>query len=229
MADIPIAPLRNDRLQYLLDLADHSRSGSANSSRDIRDVVRDVTEAFQHAHVDFALTGALAFSFYAPARFTADLDIVCREAQRGAINNVLHEAGLRIAQVQLPDRLIFKDPGSEIEINILFRAGDPGDLAATDPNPGDFIGLPTPVIKPEYLLWMYCLSNVRQHTSDALSLLKAGKLDLKKLRKYLRLAQDATAQRRLATLQRLAKREAALGDYSASVVRRLEAKALRKK
>ena len=69
---------------------------------------------------------------------------------------------------------------------------------------------------------MYCLSDRAQHGIDGIALLKTGKVNVSKLRQYLKHAQDTTAERRLSVLVLLSKREAADGGYSASVARRIQ-------
>jgi hypothetical protein len=220
-----ITPFKASDLQHLLDLADHRRNGGltrvGSVSRGILDILREATEAFKHAHLDFALAGALALSFYAPARETADIVFVCLDSQREDIKNALQEAGFLIIQ-ELPYQLKFMDPHTKIEIDILLGSVDPEESAASDPVKGNLLGAPTFVIKPEYLLWMYCLSDLDKHRGDALALLKTGKVNVPKLRQYLKHARDTTAERQLNVLVLLSKREAANEGYSASVARRIQ-------
>jgi hypothetical protein len=222
-----ITPFRASDLQHLLDLAEHRRNGGltrvGSVPRGVLEILREMTEIFEGAHLDFALADALALSFYAPARETADIAFVCLDSQREDIKNALQEAGFRVVQGNLPYQMTFKDPRSKIEIHILLGAVDPEESAASDPIKANFLGVPTLVIKPEYLLWMYCLSDRTQHRTDCIALLNTGKVNVSKLRQYLKHAQDTTAERRLNVLVLLSKREAANEGYSASVVRRVKA------
>jgi hypothetical protein len=130
-----ITPFRASDLQHLLDLAEHRRNGAltrvGSVPRGVLEILREMTEIFEGAHLDFALADALALSFYAPARETADIAFVCLDSQRKDIKNALQEAGFRVVQGNLPYQMTFKDPRSKIEIHILLGAVDPEESAAS--------------------------------------------------------------------------------------------------
>ena len=138
-----ITPFRPSDLQHLLDLADHRRNGLARVGsvhRGVLEILREMTTIFKGAHLDFALAGALGLSFYAPARFTADIAFVCLDSQREDIKNVLQKAGFLVVQGNLPYQMTFEDPRSKIKIDILLGAVDPEESAASDPVKANFLG-----------------------------------------------------------------------------------------
>jgi hypothetical protein len=226
MTELPITPFPD--LRYLLDVGEIRRTGIRQAdgpNRSLVDVLREASEALKQAQLDFALAGALARSFYAPARATADIDFICLASQRAGVTNALQDAGFRVHSE--PPYETFSDPRTSIEIDIHLGTVDPEVSAASYPRRADFLGIPTLVVRPEYLLWRYCLSDLGKHRKDALDLLKSGLVDLDRLTQYLQRARDTKAQRRLSILRQIANREAANGGYSASVARRLQARSIR--
>jgi hypothetical protein len=227
MTELPITPFPD--LRYLLDVGEIRRTGIRQAdgpNRSLVDVLREASEALQQAQLDFALAGALARSFYAPARATADIDFICLASQRAGVTNALQDAGFRVVHGELPYRLTFGDPRTSIEIDIHLGTVDPEVSAVSYPRRADFLGIPTLVVRPEYVLWRYCLSDFGTHRMDALDLLKSGLVDLNRLEQYLQ--RHAIPRRNGGyRFSDIANRETANGGYSASVVRRLQARSIR--
>ena len=184
------------------------------------DVLRDTTEAFRHHRVRHALCDALALAFFAPARAFRDLTFVCAADQHDDIVEALRRAKL-LPRTTRPRRLTYVDLPSSTEVTVRLGRSDPDLSAAAAALAAECLGVHVPLVRPEYVLWMFCRDGRLQDHADALAMLQGGRVDLPRLRCFLAAARDAWADDQLSILQLRAKQEADRGDYSASVARRL--------
>lgn len=180
----------------LLIASAQSKAARTAAKRGIPEVFHDVVLALTTARIDYVIAGAMARSLYAPARYTKDIDIVALDESRHAIKKALTAAGLQLRQ-DLDYQLMFIDPQTRVEVDILLGEIDPERSAVEDPRSAKLFNTPALVIKPEYLLWMYCLSDQHKHFVDALEIVKEGKADLALLRRYLSYAHDDVATEQL--------------------------------
>ena len=95
--------------------------------------VKKIVEVFEEAHLDYALTGALATSFYGTPRTTNDIDIMVAVAHdtdvKVKLSAALRKAGLLVDELKIDDALNsdfkiaqFKDTTSPYYIDVIFSA-----------------------------------------------------------------------------------------------------------
>jgi hypothetical protein len=194
----------------------------SRTPRPIGETFHRVITALNNAGVQYVLAGAMARGLYAPARFTEGIELIALEGARSPLARTLADAGLKCEQ-GLSDRLTFIDPDTQIDGYVLLVNADPDKSAVEDHTTAVIFNTSTSAIKPEYLLWRWCLSDVGQDRSDAIALIKGGKVDMKKLNKHLMDSRDQAAQQQLQLLSAQAEKEKK-SSYSDSVVRRLRKK-----
>jgi len=206
-------------LWLVIDAATRDHVSGKKAERGIPEVLKDMAAGLSAAHIDYALVGALARGMYGRPRATRDIDLVAMRSAKTKLMAAFDAMGLMLVQ-DSPYRLTYKDHKSEVEIDTLLGELDPERSAVADSQSASIFGVPVPLIKPEYLLWMYVLSDRPQHWPDGIDLVNAGRVDLDLLRRDLRRADDAIAERRLTEIiQRAAKERAS--TYSDSVMKRL--------
>jgi hypothetical protein len=186
--------------------------------RSIVEVFAETIVALTNARIKYVLAGTLAYGLYAPARATENITVLVRAAAGARVQHALGMAGFRPTK-NLPSRLDFEDAATGIVLNVLLTADGPGATAQDRPERHTAFGLTVSVIEPEYLLWMCCLSDLPRPFADAVELVKAGQVDLMKLRHMLRRAADQATRTRLRRVLQVA---AAVrhSSYSRSVAAR---------
>lgn len=170
-------------------------------------------------NIPYVLTGAMAFGFYARARATGNIDILIMGEASSAANAVAAHLGLRSTRT-INDRNVFVEPRSGIEINLWIGEGEPFRSAVASPVHHLIFGIDTKVIKPEHLLWLYCLADTPKHLDMASQLINARNVDLALLRVYLSGIEGA-ATRRMLEAAVLSADRVRHSSYSESVKRRL--------
>ncbi len=206
-------------LERVLNWARSSRlSAPPLPCRSIIEVFADTIGALTSARIKYVLAGTLAYGLYAPARATENISVLVGQDERARVKTALRATGFGQAR-DLPDQLSFEDQMTGIDLTILLSTHDPDKAALDHPEPHSAFGLRTWVIKPEYLLWRYCRSNLARSFADAVELVKAGHVDVGELRQTLRRAAD---QATLTQLRRVLKAVAATrhSSYSRSVAAR---------
>ena len=169
--------------------------------------------------IPYALTGAMAYGLYAPARATANIDILAMREASPRINAIAGQLGLLSTHPD-KDRSVFVEPRSGVEINLWVGAGEPFRSAVADPAHHKIFGLVTPVIKPEYLVWLYCLFDHSRRFDKVIELINAGNVDLALLKVYLSRAEDTATLLQLEAAV-LAAEQCRHSSYSASMERRM--------
>lgn len=212
MSDLP----SNPDLEVVLGCAylSDTRTARAEKRRTIADTLAHLVAALTEAKLEYVIAGALARALYAPARYTKDIDVLALDESRAKIKKALTAAGFKLRD-DLPYQMTWKDPESTVEVDILLGEIDPERSAVEDPAKAKLLNVSTLVIKPEYLLWMYCLSDLAKHFADAVELAKSSKVDIRKLRQYLEWADDDVANEQLSRVLLKAEREKH-ASYSAS-------------
>ena len=116
-------------------------------------------------------------------------------------------------------QLSFEDPMTGIDVMVSLSTHDPDRAALDHPEPYEAFGLIIPVIKPEYLVWLHCHSDLIQPFADTVELVKAGQVDVEKLRRMLRRAGDEATLTQLGRVLKAAAVERH-SSYSRSVAAR---------
>jgi len=93
--------------------------------------------------------------------------------------------------------LTVEDTRTGVEIDLLFSPYDPEESARVTASIEEIFGVRVPVIRSEYLLWMYLLSDQAKHKVDGINLIRSGHIDLEKLSQYLQYDRDEHSSERL--------------------------------
>lgn len=141
-------------------------------------------QALKTARVEFALVGGLALDHYADEpRFTRDIDFVVAAEEWKAAVRAIRAAGFTDGKVD--NMLTQLENKDGVRVDLLFGIGDPEESARVTAKRAKVLGVMVPVAAPEYLVWMYLLSDQRRHEEDAERLVAQG-IDLPKLAAWLR-------------------------------------------
>jgi hypothetical protein len=210
----------SDDLEMVIESARLLRGTSkSDSTPSFAEVYAAMVARLSVENIPYVLTGAIAFGLYARARATDNIDILTTAEASSAVNAVAAHLELRFTRI-INDRSVFVEPRSGIEINLWAGKGEPFRSAVAAPGHHLFLGVDTKVIKPEYLLWLYCLVDTPKHSDMAIQLINAGKVDLALLRTYLSGIEDTATRRTLDAAVLSAERDHR-SSYSESVKRRL--------
>lgn len=186
--------------------------------RSIIEVFTETIAALTSARIRYVLVGTLAYGLYASARATENITVLVNSDERARVKEALRAAGFGQAK-DCPRQLSFEDSITGIDVTVSLSTHDPDRAALDHPEPHAAFGLVIPVIKPEYLLWLHCRSDLIQPFADAVELVKAGQVNVEKLcRMLLRVGDQAT----FTQLERVLKVAAAErhSSYSRSVTAR---------
>jgi hypothetical protein len=206
-------------LERVLAWARSSRLSAAPlPCRSLIEVFAETIAALTNARIKYVLAGTLAYGLYAPARGTENITILVREDERVRVKEALRATGFGQA-TDLLDQLTFEDPITEIGLNVLLAAHHVDAAALDNPEPRTAFGLTTWVINAEYLVWLYCRSALLRPFADAVELVKAGQVDIMKLRHMLLLVDDKAALTQLRQVLETAAAERH-SSYSLSVAAR---------
>ena len=147
--------------------------------------LKAATGALRKAKVEFALVGGLALDYHADEpRFTGDLDFVVAAEDYERATTAVKRAGF--AKAGCVDNMLAQLENKDgVGVDLLFGLGDPEESARATARSGTMLGVRLPIARPEYLVWMYLLSDERRHEEDAGRLIKQG-IDLLKLASYLK-------------------------------------------
>ena len=142
------------------------------------------SQALKDARVDFALVGGLALDHHADEpRFTRDIDFVVAAEDWKAAVRAIRAAGFTHGKVDAMLTQLENKDG--VRVDLLFGVGDPEESARVTAKRAKVLGVSVPVAAPEYLVWMYLLSDQRRHEEDAERLVAQG-IDLPRLALWLR-------------------------------------------
>lgn len=206
-------------LERVLNSARSSRlSAPSPTRRSIIEVFTETIAALTRARIRYVLAGTLAYGLYAPPRATENITVLVHPDERTRVKEALRATGFG-QPYEWPCQLSFEDRMTGINVTVSLSTHDPGRAALDHPEPHAAFDLIIPVIKPEYLVWLLCRSDLIQPFADTVELVKAGQLDVEKLRRMLRRAGD---QATLAQLDRVLKTAAAErhSSYNCSVAAR---------
>lgn len=118
----------------------------------------------RNLNMPYAVSGAIALSQYAPARFTYDIDVLVRQDN--------YDQAITWAS----ELLLQKDSSTRgrVGIKIVRAQRTPELLALKNAVNTNILGIRVKVVPPDLLLWIYCGSKELQHLSDAIELLHAN-------------------------------------------------------
>jgi hypothetical protein len=146
--------------------------------------VRNALRSLRTARVPHCVIGATALAVRGLPRMTGDLDIVVmRDAAQDAIR-ALRGAGLRPATPtgtsEDPEPMIvFVDPKTNVDVDLLVAAGDPEATVCEQAPIGTVFGVKAPVASLEHLLLLYLYSNQPKHLGDFAAIVTSGTADLR--------------------------------------------------
>ena len=209
-----------DILSRSLELVISAHIDGKLRGRGIPEVLREATDRLSRAGIRYVLAGKLAYGFYAPAQFTLDIELVAMKSAKAEIQTVFSQMGC-IAVEDVDHRMTYDAPASEVKIHVLMGEVDPEKSAVDDACAAALFNLRLPLIKPEYLLWIYCGSDRVDRTVDAIALVKSGTVDLALLKRRLGGAGDTAAEGQLGVAMVLAEKETS-SSYTATIGRRLQ-------
>lgn len=149
--------------------------------------------------IDHCLIGGQALSTVAP-RSTKDVDFIVYEQQKNKLKGIIEALGLE-PTIYHQYQLAVQDPESKSVADFIFtpKGQAPYTPAIQNAVQKNVLGTPSMVVRPEYLLWLYCMSDNPKHIVDAKKLIKSGFVNL---RKVVRVMTEAGSH---ATLDRLEK------------------------
>ena len=139
-----------------------SRSPVPVRTRDFPEAYREAMSALSLANIPHILGWVMAYGCYARARFTDNINILALPAYRTDIAKAFIDLGFR-ATGNTGTQLSYEDVASGVEIRIEFHDDEPILAALQDPVFVEIFGINTPVIQPEYLMWMLCTSDQLKH------------------------------------------------------------------
>lgn len=162
-------------------------------------MARRAFAALRAARAHFTVIGAIALGLRARRRFTEDIDLLVQPTKWKAAIQAMKKAGFREHPEWKPDDILarFIDRRTGLGVDLLFGVGDPEESARTTGETMTVFRSRVRVARSDYLLWLYLLSDRPQHHEDALSILRAGTVDLSKLREKLVIARERESMLRL--------------------------------
>ncbi|MCZ7647067.1 MAG: nucleotidyltransferase family protein [Planctomycetota bacterium] len=153
--------------------------------------VRQVLRAMTRSRVPYCVIGATALAARGFPRMTRVLDLTVRLHDREKAVAVLRSEGLRPATPIEADgdpepMVVFVDPASRVEVDLLIAAGDPEWTVIGEATRSKVFGASAPVASLEHLLILYLYSNQPRHWGDFATIVQSGKADLKAAERQLR-------------------------------------------
>ena len=152
--------------------------------------VRRTLRALGDARIPYCVIGATALAVRGLPRMTRDLDVVVLLDHAFAAVEALRSSGLRaatpIGTVEDPEPMIvFVDPTTKVEVDLLVAAGDPEATALDGAKRTAVFGERAPVAILEHLLLLYLYSNQPKHLGDFAAIVQSGRADLAKTERLL--------------------------------------------
>ena len=153
--------------------------------------VRRALRALGKTGVPHCVIGATALAVRGLPRMTRDLDVAVLIDDAPRVWEAFARAALRASTpTGSPDdpepMVIFTDPKTGVEVDLLVAAGDPEATAIADAPRANVFGVKAPVAMLEHLLLMYLYSNQPRHLGDFAAIVQSGKADLSKAERMLR-------------------------------------------
>jgi hypothetical protein len=145
--------------------------------------VRRVLKAMEGSGAPYCVVGATALAVRGLPRMTRDLDLVVMIDDASRAIEALHSAKLRpetpVGTPEDPEPMIvFVDPITRVEVDLLIAAGDPEATVCEEARPATVFGTRARVASLEHLLLLYLYSNQPKHLGDFASIVVSGRADL---------------------------------------------------
>ena len=145
--------------------------------------VRRALRGLEAARIRYSVIGATALAVRGFPRMTRDLDVVVSVDDAEAAVEALRGAGLRAATPTQDDgvpepMVVFVDPGTHVEVDLLAAAGDPELTVIDQSERTGVFGVSAPVASLEHLLLLYLYSNQPKHLGDFAAVVRSGLADL---------------------------------------------------
>jgi hypothetical protein len=156
---------------------------NSGKRRGLVGTVRRTLRAMNKSDVPFCVIGATALATRGLPRMTRDLDLAVLIDDAPDAWAVLRSAGLRAAtptgSAEEPESMVvFVDPKSGVEVDLLAAAGDPEATVIDRASPVEVFGVEAPAATLEHLLLLYLYSNQPRHLGDFAAIVQSGKADL---------------------------------------------------
>jgi hypothetical protein len=153
--------------------------------------VRRALRALAKARIPHCVVGATALAVRGFPRMTRDLDVAVLLDDAPKAWKALQGASLRpTTPTGAPDdpepMVVFVDPKTGVEIDLLVAAGDPEVAIIEDAPRASVFGVKASVATLEHLLLMYLYSNQPKHIGDFAVIVQSGKVDLVRVKRVLR-------------------------------------------
>lgn len=157
--------------------------------------VRRALASLAKAEVPHCVIGATALAARGLPRMTRDLDVAVMIDDAAQAIDALRSAGLRAATptgtAEDPEPMIvFVDPKTKVEVDLLIAAGDPEATAIDRASPTAVFGVRAPVATLEYLLLLYLYSNQPKHLGDFAAIVQSQLADLSRAERALALMHE---------------------------------------
>jgi hypothetical protein len=146
--------------------------------------VRRALRALRAAKVPHCVIGATALAVRGLPRMTRDLDVVVMIEGAADAVAALRGAGLRAAtpigtRAEPESMIVFVDPSTDVDIDLLVAAGDPEATVCAQAAVAKVFGVRAPVASLEHLLLLYLYSNQPKHFADFAAIVISKKADLR--------------------------------------------------
>lgn len=143
--------------------------------------IRKALTAIRATKIRFSVIGATALAVRGLPRMSRELDLVAMIDDVEAVITALRDAGLRSTTPTHddPDEIVFVDPTTDVEVDLLVAAGDPEATVIDQAETATVFGAQAPVASLEHLLLLYLYSNQPKHLGDFAAIVQSGRADLK--------------------------------------------------
>ena len=157
--------------------------------------VRRALSSLAKAEIPHCVIGATALAVRGLPRMTRDLDVAVMIDDGAAAIGALRRAGLRATTptgtADDPEPMvIFVDPKTEVEVDLLIAAGDPEAAAIDQATLATVFGARAPVATLEDLLLLYLYSNQPKHVGDFAAIVQSERADLARTERTLALMHE---------------------------------------
>ena len=151
--------------------------------RGLAATVRRALAALGSAELPFCVIGATALAVRGLPRMTRDLDVAVMLDDAPRAWEALGGAGLRastpLGTPEDPESMVvFVDPKTKVEVDLLVAAGDPEATAIDHAEHALVFGVRAPVATLEHLLLLYLYSNQPKHLGDFAAIVQSKLVDL---------------------------------------------------
>ena len=152
--------------------------------------IRRAVKAMEASGIGYCVIGAAALAARGLPRMTFDLDIVVLSDDGEAAIRALREVPLKAstptgAPGSLESMIVFFDPKTKVDVDLLIAEGNPEALAILDASYAKLFGVSARVATLEHLLLLYLYSNQPKHLGDFASIVQSGRADLTKAERML--------------------------------------------